>query len=145
MNENTLHCKSISEELTKIYNGEYYAINEESSEYFTNYEEIDNEDFTTSYKILDGYYEGDIVEDEPIQVDFWNYFNDVYDIEYTIGSDKQYRGVRLMVACGGPDIYINTMTKQVELYWWGDNASYYIPSEVCEEIDALFEEYYNCL
>jgi hypothetical protein len=78
------------------------------------------------------------------QLSLWDYFNDVLDIEYRVGSDKQLRSVQIMVAWGGPNIYIDTATKQVELYWWGDRASYPIDSDVCNEIDYIFEEYLNC-
>ena len=73
----------------------------------------------------------------------YDYFEDALDIEYRVGSDKQLRSVCIMVTCGGPNIYIDTATKQVELYWWGDRASYPIDHDVCDEIDNYFEEIFN--
>lgn len=70
----------------------------------------------------------------------WDYFDDVYDIEYSIGGDMSYRSVRLMIACGGPNIYIDTGAKEVQLYWGTDRASYRLLSDTCEEIDSIFEE-----
>ena len=49
-----------------------------------------------------------------------------------------------MVACGGPNIYVDTGSKAVELYWWTDRASYSLLSETAEAITAEFEELYNC-
>lgn len=83
-------------------------------------------------------------ENEMEMLSMYDYFEDVLDIEYRIGSDKQLRSVQIMVTCGGPNIYIDTASKQVELYWWGDRASYPIENDVCDEIDDFFEEIYQC-
>ena len=50
-----------------------------------------------------------------------------------------------MIACGGPNIYINTWDKQVELYWWTETGRAYIDSNTCSAIDEYMEEYFNCL
>ena len=83
-------------------------------------------------------------EYEPEQLSLYDYFADVLDIEYRVGSDKELRSVSLMVACGGPNIYIDTAKKAVLLYWWTDRAEYPISHDVCEEIDAYAEELWNC-
>lgn len=46
-----------------------------------------------------------------------DYFSEIYNINYILDSDKKYIACRVMVACGGPNIYINTYDKEVELYW----------------------------
>ena len=94
-------------------------------------------------------YNGNVTNDEGEPIDMWEYFTEegadgIYDIAYTIGSDKEYRGVRLMVACGGPNIYIDTMAREVQLYWWSTSAKAWIPSEVCDAIDEVWSEIYNC-
>lgn len=83
--------------------------------------------------------------DEYEQLSLWDYLSDVFDVEYRIDGRGEYRSVRLMVACGGPNIYIDTASKQVELYWWSDRASYPISYEVCDEIDAINEEMWRCM
>lgn len=76
----------------------------------------------------------------------FDYFGgDIFDVEYRIGSEKEYRSVRLMVACGGPNIYIDTASQQVELYWWTDRATYPIHRDVCDEIDSMWAEWFHCL
>lgn len=67
------------------------------------------------------------------------------DIEYTIGSDKGYRGCRIAVTLGGPNVYINTRRGAVEGYWGTERAEAWIPSEVCAEIDDLVEMEFECL
>jgi len=52
----------------------------------------------------------------------WDYIKDVLDIEYTINSDRTFKGARVLIAFGGPNIWINTLTEEVEGYWWGLNA-----------------------
>ena len=73
-----------------------------------------------------------------------DYFDDVLDIEYRIGSDREFLSVRLLVAYGGPNIYVDTWSQQVELYWWTDRASFPLSSEVCDQINTDFEELFNC-
>ena len=57
---------------------------------------------------------------EPNGVD---YLSDAFDIEYIVNSKREYLGARVLVAFGGPDIWINTRTKTVEGAWWGTYAS----------------------
>lgn len=87
----------------------------------------------------------DLINDESgwQQVSMWDYFSDALDIEYIIGGDRQYRGVRVTVAFGGPNIYIDTLKGCVDLYWWDKSASYNLTRAVCDEIDEMFEKLYN--
>jgi hypothetical protein len=52
----------------------------------------------------------------------YDYLQDALDIEYIVNSKGEYLGARILVAFGGPNIWINTRTKQVEGYWWGDSC-----------------------
>ena len=79
-------------------------------------------------------------------VDILEWLGDgVYDVEYIVGSNKEYRGVRLMIACGGPNIYLNTRTGDVELYWWNESARYPMSSDVVNMIDSTYEEMFSCM
>ena len=49
------------------------------------------------------------------------YLDEVLDYEYIISNKKEYLGSRILVAFGGPNIWIHTGTNQVKGYWWGDN------------------------
>lgn len=62
------------------------------------------------------------------------------DFELTIGSDGIYRAGRVMVAFGGPTIWVNTRSKQVELYWWNEYADYPISEEAAAMVDDLLIE-----
>lgn len=73
----------------------------------------------------------------------YDYLQDVLDIEYIVNSKGEYLGARVLVAFGGPNIWINTRTKQVEGYWWGDSC---IMSYSRDEmgIDDAIGELWNC-
>ena len=77
--------------------------------------------------------------------DLYSYVEDVLDIEYTISGSGEYLGARIAVALGGPNIYIDTREGYVKGYWGADREEAWIPSEICEEIDGIFEEYYEML
>ena len=82
--------------------------------------------------------------DEFDTLGMWDYFDDFYDIEYRIGGDRELRSVQVCVAWGGPSIYIDTGTTNVELHWWGDRASWPIDSDTVVSIDEWAEELYRC-
>ena len=66
----------------------------------------------------------------------------VYDIRYLVGSDKEYLGAMLMVAGGGPTIWVNTWTSEVEGSWAGDRCTHYFQDNI--GLDDYNEEMYNC-
>jgi|TARA_R110002095_G_scaffold205580_1_gene189045 hypothetical protein len=80
-------------------------------------------------------------EGEPVHG--FDYLEDVLDIQYIVTSERQYLAARVLVAFGGPNIWINTQTKTVEGYWWDESAfaSYY-EDEI--GIDEALEELWNC-
>lgn len=60
------------------------------------------------------------IDNQPL--DGFDYLQDALDIEYIVNKDRDYLGARVLVAFGGPNIWINTRTKLVEGYWWGEYA-----------------------
>lgn len=71
----------------------------------------------------------------------FDFLKDALDIEYIVKGRKpdDYLGVRVLVAFGGPNIWINTRTNTVEGYWWGEeyHASFrdYVGlDEACQEM-----------
>ena len=77
--------------------------------------------------------------DEPCAAD---YLYDFLDIEYIIGGDRQYLGSRILVAFGGPNIWINTRTNTVEGYWWNDKAFAHFDDNL--GLDEFIEELWAC-
>ena len=66
----------------------------------------------------------------------------VYDFRSIVDSEKKYLGAMLMVAGGGPTIWVNTWTKEVEGYWGGDRVTWAFRDEI--GLDDYNEEMYNC-
>ena len=64
------------------------------------------------------------------------------DINYIINSDMTFKAARVLVAFGGPNIWVDFHTNRVELNWWGESAS----CEFIDEIGVLemLEELYDC-
>ena len=61
-------------------------------------------------------------EDSP-EPNGFDYLSDALDIEYIVNGKREYLGARVLVAFGGPNIWINTRTKTVEGAWWGTHVS----------------------
>lgn len=75
----------------------------------------------------------------------WDFLTDSLDVAFTVGSDKRYRSARIMVAYGGPNIYLDTATKAVELYWWTESARWPLSGDTVEALDDWAEEYWGCM
>lgn len=134
--ENRDHCRRIAEDLEAYAEGRVYRCPECG-------ETVSFPDgMGDKYRCPHCENVADIDEYEPLGL--WDYLSDVYDVEYYIGGDKEVRGVRVMVACGGPNIYIDSKRRKVELYWWTDYAEWPLYSEVCDELDQWAEEYWGC-
>ena len=127
-----------------IYNGELYPVDEKE---FCNVDgctirkETVFDEVHMFYIMSDGeaIFEGDIEI-----ATIGDYFSDFYDVDFVVGSDKHYKACRVLVAFGGPNIYINTWDEQVQLEWWSEKAIADIPEGLCMAIDEFFETLYNC-
>ena len=68
-----------------------------------------------------------------------DWMQDVYDIRYIVDREKRYMGAELMVAGGGPTVWVNLYTNEVEGYWGGDRVTMAFTdnlglNEYCEEM-----------
>lgn len=137
-NEHDLHCKRIAEDLQNYYNGLYISYNGDI------YNKEDLEEVTidcNDYYIIDG---EQVDIDDVEELSLYDYFSDdIYNINYILDSNRELEAVRIMVACGGPNIYINTWDKKIELFWWNESGEYYLDNEICEAINDVFAEIYS--
>lgn len=139
--ENLNYCRHIRNELEKYYNGEVYRCpNCNEIIHISSADGLLTTTFGTSLPCDCVIEDADDLE----QLSLYDYFNDVFDVVYYIGGDKEVRGVRLMVACGGPNVYIDTFRKTVELYWWTEYETVDLHSDLCEEITEQFAQIYVC-
>lgn len=136
--DNIAECICIANELDALASGDMIRCPECSELVSLPYEEGEGVKLDCGCKV-------DIDDlDDLDEVSMYDYFEDhIYDIEYTIGGDFDYRGVRVMIAFGGPNIYINTNNKRVELYWGFGRAEAVLSDRAVDAIDAYFEEGYN--
>lgn len=91
--------------------------------------------------ITTGKHDFELEEDE----DLLGYLssNQIMDIKYVLDNNLDYVGSQLLVAFGGPNIWIDTQHQQVRGYWWGDNVikDYYEDSIY---LDDHIKELYEC-
>ena len=79
-------------------------------------------------------------EMSPDDVTAYDWLEDVLDIEYIVSSDKQYKSAKVLVAFGGPNIWVNFDDMTVDGYWGGDKVS--VPFTDNMHIDEALEELY---
>jgi predicted RNA-binding Zn-ribbon protein involved in translation (DUF1610 family) len=136
--ENRAHCRHIAEEIDAYAAGELKRCPDCGEIHRRDWDDI-----ADAFRCPNCGSVGSVDDWETLSL--WEFFSDAYDIEYRCDSRKEYRSVRIMVACGGPNIYIDTASKDVELYWWTESARYPISYDAVEIIDEWAEEYWGCL
>lgn len=79
---------------------------------------------------------------EPLNV--YDYFaTNEYKVIYRIDEDLEYKSVEVTVACGGPNVYVDTQEKAIKLCWWGEQEFYLLDADACNLIDDYYEEKFN--
>jgi predicted RNA-binding Zn-ribbon protein involved in translation (DUF1610 family) len=131
--ENRAHCKHIARELDAYVNGDLRRCPDCGEEIRRDWDEVG-----TAFKCP---HCGEINDpDNWEQLSVWDFLGESYDIEYRCDSRRELRSVCVMVACGGPNIYIDTASKDVELYWWSERARYPLSYEAVEAVDEWAAE-----
>ena len=62
-----------------------------------------------------------------------------YDIRYIVDREKRFMAAEILVAGGGPTVWVNLYTNEVEGYWGGDRVTMAFTdnlglNEYCEEM-----------
>lgn len=135
--ENRAHCKHIADELDAYVRGDLRRCPDCGEEIRRDWDEV-GDVFKCPHcgEVSDPY--------DWEQLSVWDFLGDCYDIEYRCTSRQELRSVCVMVACGGPNIYIDTASKDVELYWWSERARYPLSCEAVEAVDEWAEEMWGC-
>lgn len=71
----------------------------------------------------------------------YDYLEDALDINYIVSSRGDYKGAEVLVAFGGPNIWIYTREQAVKGYWWGDKAEAHYTDNI--GLDEALEEIYQ--
>ena len=58
------------------------------------------------------------------------WMHDVYDVEWITYNDHSYKAARLMVAGGGPNIWVNTQDGTVDGYWGSDKVHWHYTDNI---------------
>jgi hypothetical protein len=74
--------------------------------------------------------------------DVHKWMEGVYDIEWVTHNDHSYKGARLLVAGGGPTVWVNLQGLTVDGYWWGDTCK--VPFADNLGLDEYLEELHSC-
>ena len=66
------------------------------------------------------------------------FMEDVYSIEWITHQDHIYKAARLLVAGGGPNIWVKLLTNTVDGYWGSDKCTWGFVDNLC--LDDYLEE-----
>lgn len=80
---------------------------------------------------------------EPLFIE--DYLDDVLDVEYIIQSDrKTISGVKVYITLGGPNCWIDTYHKTVELRWGSESANCGLSDDICDQINSYYQDIWDC-
>tara|TARA_R110002110_G_scaffold8735_4_gene43598 strand:- start:499 stop:834 length:336 start_codon:yes stop_codon:yes gene_type:complete len=68
-----------------------------------------------------------------------------YSVKYTIDRDGRYISVALMLAGGGPVIWLDTGDQEITGYWGADKYKALIYPDEYDYLDDYWQEQYKCL
>jgi hypothetical protein len=81
-------------------------------------------------------------DEEPRQETAGDWMEDVYDIRYIVDREKRYFSAELLVAGGGPTIWVSLNEMEVQGYWGGDRVT--VPFSDNLGLDDYCEDMYGC-
>ena len=81
-------------------------------------------------------------EQDEVYLSAYDYLTDALDIVYYVDSNREYLGTRVLVAFGGPTIWVDTFKRTVEGQWWGDSYTESFEDHI--GLSETCEEMYNC-
>jgi len=71
-----------------------------------------------------------------------DFMEGVYDIRYIVDREKRYYSAELLVAGGGPTIWVSLNEMEVQGYWGGDKVTEPFIDNL--GLDDYLEELYGC-
>jgi hypothetical protein len=74
------------------------------------------------------------------EIDGFDYLQDALDIQYIVSGDREYRGARVLVAFGGPNAWLNTLTGQLEVSWWSAPEYRELPAAFTRALNDALED-----
>ena len=86
--------------------------------------------------------EGKTKEEPKVELTADKFMEDVYSIEWITHQDHSYKGARLLVAGGGPNIWVNLVDGTVDGYWGFDKVKHGFVDNI--GLDDYLEEMHDC-
>ena len=80
-------------------------------------------------------------DEEPRQETASDWMEGVYDIRYIVDREKRYFSAELLVAGGGPTVWVSLNEMEVQGYWGGDRVN--VPFSDNLGLDDYCEEMYG--
>ena len=74
--------------------------------------------------------------------DVHEWMEDIYNIEWITFQDHSYKAARVMVAGGGPNIWVNTQDGTVDGYWGTDKVHWHYTDNI--GLDDYLSELHGC-
>jgi hypothetical protein len=79
-------------------------------------------------------------EDTGEELTAYDWLDDVLDIEYRVGADKEYRSARILLTYGGPNTWLDTRTGELTVYWGSDTATRHLRDTFTDALDEALAE-----
>ena len=92
--------------------------------------------------LTDGTCLGEGLNADDEEMNAFDYLQDALDIEYIVNGKREYLGARVLVAFGGPNIWVDTRRGIVEGAWWGKHATAPFTDNI--GLDEALEELWKC-
>lgn len=90
---------------------------------------------------LEKIYEDNFFIEDEENGDYYYFDDDIYNLDYVWRKGYGLIGMRIMVACGGPNIWIDTLEEAVCGYWGTDVYKAYLTTACVNAINDYFAEY----
>jgi hypothetical protein len=116
-------AKSYADNITNLINGEAVLVDGE----IVDASEVDDD---TDAEVVEG-------------IEAFCEYYDIYNVRYVVGGDLEFIGAAYMIACGGPNVWIDTLESRVEVYWGFEQGTADLPRDINAEIEEMAEMEYN--
>ena len=74
------------------------------------------------------------------EADPMDWLEDVLDFRYIVTSGREFLGAQLLLAFGGPNAWLDTLTGEISVSWGSESATVYAPKEFTEALNETLEE-----
>jgi hypothetical protein len=79
------------------------------------------------------------ISEDGEEIDGYDYLQDMLDFYWIIDSERRYSGAKLLAGYGGPNVWINTQTRELTVYW-DQTIVRRLPDEFVEALDEILIE-----